>query len=173
MQWLRDLRIAVGLTMLGGIGLLTVPRPSSAWAELWYNPSESAPRGWYLQQRAVKHYELHQWVLVRLPSTLAQWTADRGYLPAGLPLLKQVAATPGDTVCEQGGAVRINGQRLGVALDVDGRRRVLQAWVGCRPLRPDEYFLWGPNSPASFDSRYFGPVRVTDITGSVVPVWIS
>ena len=59
----------------------------------------------------------------------------------GFELVKRVTAAPGDTMS-------------------DGR-----------VLGPDEYWVEGDDGGRSDDSRAFGPVRRTDVKGTVVYVW--
>lgn len=64
-------------------------------------------------------------------------------------------------VCSETGAV-LTPQGKTPVLHHDQRGRPLPRWSGCRELSPDEVFLLGTSS-SSFDSRYFGPVRMSDI----------
>jgi len=137
---------------------------------LVYNPSNSAPRGWYLMTTA-KHIHAGDWIIARLPWTAAQLAERRGYLPRTVTLLKRVAAVEGDSVCEQNGAVMINKTVVAQALKHDGAGRELTAWQGCRRLDADEIFLLSVTHPASFDSRYFGPMRRDAVIGSAMSAW--
>jgi type IV secretory pathway protease TraF len=47
----------------------------------------------------------------------------------------------------------------------------MPVWQHCRPLLDDELFLLSTTNPASFDSRYFGPVSVSAVIGSAQPIW--
>jgi type IV secretory pathway protease TraF len=51
--------------------------------------------------------------------------------------------------------------------------RPLHAWSACRRLRPGELFLLSTTNPASFDSRYFGPVRADAVLGVAHPIWLE
>ena len=137
---------------------------------LLYNPTESAPRGWYLLRGsdALRPGDI---ALVRLPHEAAQLADARGYLPVGMPLIKQVAAAEGTEVCVRDGQVLVEGALSGRTLDRDRRGRGLAAWPGCRRLDADEFFLLSTSETASFDSRYFGPVPRESVLGRVVPLW--
>jgi len=99
---------------------------------------------------------------------LAQPATARAYLtrlgmPDDILLLKRVAAVEGDAVCDEGGTVRTPGRQV-LRLDRDRQGAVLPAWSECRLLERDELFLLG-DTPESFDSRYFGPVRKGEAKG--------
>lgn len=165
-------RSEIGVLSLMAVGVaLTVSafsqRPSF---KIIYNPSVSAPRGWYVVKPAA---ELHRgdFALVQLPAPIAQIADERKYLPKTVPLLKSVGAVIGDRVCEQQGVVRINGVLIARSLAHDGAGRTLFTWNDCRQLAADELFLLGTTSDASFDSRYYGPIRVESVIGVAIPLW--
>src|SRR3546814_12353866 len=91
--------------------------------------------------------------------------ARRRYGPFGIPLLKPVAAASGATACRDGIAVTIDGRPAATALLADRLGRPLPVWTGCIRLGADEFFLLASGSPASFDSRYFGPVKAEAVVG--------
>lgn len=137
---------------------------------LIYNPSESAPRGWYAQ-RPVHALQPGTLVFARLPAAAAALADERGYLPRHLPILKRVGAIEGQRVCVENGFVRIGERTVAIARSGDGRGRPLVPWRGCRALAHGEVFLFATRSQASFDSRYFGPVQHEAILGEAVPLW--
>ncbi|AEB58919.1 conjugative transfer signal peptidase TraF [Ectopseudomonas mendocina NK-01] len=98
--------------------------------------------------------------------------AQRGYLPANVPLLKTVAAMAPQRVCVQGSQVRIDGVVVARRLRWDRQGRPLPNWQACRHLVGDELFLLSSN-PVSFDSRYFGPVSVDAVIGRAQPLWLE
>ncbi len=59
------------------------------------------------------------------------------------------------------------------ALAADRWGRPLPSWPQCRRLRPGELFLLSVTNPASFASRYFGPVSAADVIGVARPVWLE
>lgn len=153
--------VAVALVAAAGL-----PWPT----RLLYNPSDSAPRGWYAQ-RLAGHLRPGGLVFARLPHAAAQFADRRDYLPQHLPILKRIGALGGQHVCLHGGLVRIDGRAVALALNHDGANRPLTPWRGCRVLGPDEIFLLSADHAASFDSRYFGPVGRTAVLGEAVPLW--
>lgn len=141
-----------------------------------YNPSDSVAAGWYrvdLHPRGNAVPHVGSLVLVPLPADVAALAARRRYLPLGTPLLKPVAAVAPQWVCVAGGIVRIDGRTVAATLRTDGMARPLHAWLQCRRLRPGELFLLSTTNPASFDSRYFGPVRTSSVLGIAHPVWLE
>ncbi|KRH78447.1 peptidase S26 [Ferrovum sp. JA12] len=163
-------RWAVVLFTVLGIAALAWPLVHTPVARLVYNPSDSVPRGWY---RIGLPDSLHvgSIVLARLPADAAALAARRGYLPVHIPLLKRVGAMSPQQVCIKKHIVRIDGVAEAVARTVDGRGRPLSAWQQCRRLHDGELFLLSATNPASFDSRYFGPIAVSAVIGSAQPLW--
>ncbi len=162
-----------------GIGLAALCAPlvtrMSAHERVFvvYNPTDSVPRGWYRVSSIDKVVSLHvgSIVLARLPADVASFAGQRGYLLNGVPILKRVGAVAPQSVCVLGQTVRIDGAVAATARTHDGARRSLQAWHQCRPLASGELFLLSDTNPASFDSRYFGPIAVSAVLGIARPVW--
>ncbi|MBS7689763.1 S26 family signal peptidase [Pseudomonas lalucatii] len=157
---------AGGLVALGWAALAKSP----PW--LVYNASDSAPIGWY-RITPTSSASADDLLLVRLPAEAMTLAAQRGYLPANVPLLKTVAAVAPQKVCVQGNQVRIDGELVARRLRWDRRGRALPAWRGCRRLVGDELFLLSTINPESFDSRYFGPVPVDAVIGQAQPLWLE
>jgi len=111
-------------------------------------------------------------VLVHLPPEVRALAAQRGYLPANVPLLKTVAAVAPQQVCVVDGQVRIDGVVVARRMRRDRQGRVLPTWQACRRLADDELFLLSSN-PDSFDSRYFGPVPVDTVIGQALSLWLK
>jgi conjugative transfer signal peptidase TraF len=137
---------------------------------VYFNPSASAPEGWYWLAGS-RSFELDSFVVSSLPRPAAVLANDRNYIPQAIPVLKKVAAVPGDLVCESQGDVLINGRFVARASTRDGAGRELEPWKGCRTLASGEYFLLNSDNPQSFDSRYFGPVSESMLMGRAVPLW--
>jgi conjugative transfer signal peptidase TraF len=163
-------RRAVALFTVLGIAALAWPLVHTPVARIVYNPSDSVPPGWY---RIVPTDSLHvgSIVLARLPADAAALAAQRGYLPEHIPLLKRIGAMSPQQVCIEKHIVRIDGVAVTGVRATDGRGRLLSAWQQCRPLRDGELFLLSATNPASFDSRYFGPIADSAVIGSAQPLW--
>lgn len=136
---------------------------------LLWNVSSSVPRGLYLVLPGVRA-KRGDLVVAWLPRRARTLAAQRGYLPANVPLLKPVAATAGARVCARAREIRIDGHIAAVRRGADLKGRPLPYWNGCIRLNADQVFLLSRN-PRSFDGRYFGPVQNSQITGRAVHPW--
>jgi conjugative transfer signal peptidase TraF len=157
-------------TMLAGVLAMLASGLVAARPLLVYNPSASAPIGFYRIAPATD-LRLGDMVVFRTPPPFAALFAERSYLPRGVPLIKRVVAMGGMTVCESDGRLAIDGVHVADALPVDGHGRPMPIWHGCRTLGPHEFFAL-MDHPASLDGRYFGPVSTALIAGKAVPLWI-
>lgn len=175
-------RTCMALVLLSVCGLTALAWASlaSPLPRLVYNASDSMAVGWYRvdppEHRAgslSRALHVGSLVLVRLPADAAALAAQRGYLPAHVPLLKLVRAVAPQKVCVTDGIVRVDGLQVVAALSTDRMGRPLHAWPFCRQLRPDELFLLSVTNGASFDSRYFGPVRASAVLGIALPIWLK
>jgi len=169
------------------VGFAACGLAALAWASfvqplprLIYNPSDSVAVGWYrvdLQGHGTgslpRRLEVGSIVLTTLPPDAAALAAQRGYLPARVPLLKRVGAVAPQEVCIAGGIVRIDGVPSAAVLPADRWGRPLPSWQQCRRLDSGELFLLSATNPASFDSRYFGPVSASAVIGVAHPVWLE
>ena len=176
------LRTRIALASLAACGLAVL-----AWAlfiqplpRLIYNPSDSVAVGWYRVHPL--HYRpgslprplsVDSIVLTTLPPDAAALAAQRGYLPARVPLLKRVGAVAPQYVCVFDALVWIGGVPVAAVRPADRLGRPLPSWPQCRQLRPGELFLLSSTNSASFDSRYFGPVSVSAVIGVARPVWLE
>lgn len=158
--------IAVACIGLGLIGFTVFDKPSPWFV---WNASGSTPVGLY--RIGLAPPARGDLVLVRSPKSLADLAEERGYLPRNVPLVKRLAALPGEHVCAFNEAIVIGGEIVARRLETDGRGRPLPWWNECRRLGRDEVFLLGGDAAGSFDSRYFGPVPATNVIGRLVPLW--
>lgn len=148
--------------------LATLAVPVSHYA-VW-NATASVPTGLYLiWGKASVH--VGERVAIAPPPSLRRLLAERRYLPAGVPLLKRVAAVRGQRVCRSGRSITVDGDYVGEARLRDRAGRLLPAWSGCHVLRSRELFFMSPAAPDSFDGRYFGVLRLADVIGRATPVW--
>jgi len=137
---------------------------------LIWNATASAPTGLYWVQHP-DPLQLGDLALARLPLSVQDFAAQRGYLPRGVPLVKHVAALAGDRVCGDGIVLTRNGLVLALRFARDHLRRPLPLWNGCRTLRASDVLLVNDTVARSFDGRYFGSVDRAAILGTLVPLW--
>lgn len=151
----------------------------SDWLGLRFNHSQSVAPGFY-------------WVVDKPPEkgdfvsfcpaqdSINQMAYERGYIGFGnCPghterLLKIVYGTGGDTIELTKDGVVINGSLLPKTntLTQDGLNRPLAPFdKRRRVLQADDLWVMTNRSPFSFDSRYFGPIRSTQISAVVKPIW--
>ena len=140
------------------------PLPRIVW-----NASASAPIGVY-RIEPLPDPPNGTLVAVTPPPSLARWLAERGYLGERVPLLKHVAARPGQSVCRINAVVSVDGRPVVAARQRDGRGRLLPVWQGCRPLRAGELLILNPDHADSMDGRYFGPLPASSVIGRATPL---
>lgn len=175
-QRLRTRVVLAGLCTFG-IAALAWPAFVRPLPRLIYNPSDSVAVGWYrvdardLGRSLPSALSVSSIVLTALPPDAAALAAQRGYLPTSVPLLKRVGAIGTQHVCVLDGLVWIDGIPQVAVQPADRLGRPLPYWAQCRRLAPDELFLLGVANPASFDSRYFGPIKISTIIGIARPIW--
>lgn len=172
------MRAHLVLTLLSACGLGALAWASFVMpsAHVVYNPSNSVPVGWYrIEPVNSPANSLHvgSIVLARLPAEPAALAAQRGYLPPHIPLLKRIGAIAPQHVCIVGGVVRIDGVPVAVVLRTDRMGRPLPSWPQCRVLVEGELFLLSATNPASFDSRYFGPIAASTVIGTAQPIYLE
>jgi conjugative transfer signal peptidase TraF len=162
----RQRRVFAVAALIGALGV-TIALPSRPL--LVWNASASAPIGLY-GITAPHDIVAGDMVIARVPVAWRSLAAARRYIPAQAPLVKRVAAAPGDTVCAIGSDIIVNGQWRARRRRADGRGHPMPWWHGCKTLQ-DGAVLLLTASPASFDGRYFGPSKRSDIIGRAHLLW--
>lgn len=153
-----------GLAALTIVVTLAVDLPTT----LVWNASASAPIGLYAV-RPVDTLAVSEFVVVAPPAPLARFLDARGNLPNGVPLVKRVAALPGQQVCRRDASVTVDGAVVATARARDRIGRPLPNWQGCRRIAAGYVFLLNRH-PDSLDGRYFGPLPAYSIVGQAVPL---
>ncbi|HET6942116.1 MAG TPA: S26 family signal peptidase [Sphingomicrobium sp.] len=138
-------------------------------AMILWNRSASVPAGLYLL-RPAPNPGRGAMVAAMPPPAAVELAARRRYLPRNVPLVKRVAAVPGDSVCADGERVTVNARLAAVRWRSDGLGRPLPWWSGCVKLGTNAYLLLG-TSPDSFDGRYFGATPRDGILGEAKLLW--
>ncbi len=159
----------VMVTYVATIGVAVASLVSLPLRLVW-NASASVPIGFYLidPPRDVRVGDL---VAVMPPKSLADFMVERGYIGRNVPLLKHVAALPGQQVCRIGNAITVDAVRFGDALDQDRRGRPLPIWQGCRKVADGDIFLMNVSVADSLDGRYFGPIAASTVIGQATPLY--
>ncbi len=107
---------------------------------------------------------------------------DRGYIGSGLCpggygyLMKKVVATNGDQISITSDGVFVNRQLILFSKPtlIDGRKRPLPQWRTIDyQIKEDELITMTSQSECSFDSRYYGPIRIGQIKGVIKPIWVN
>lgn len=172
---LRGIGMALFAAMAGTLCLLVAGHA----AGLRFNVTRSLPLGVY--RTVDRPVARHAYVRFCPPRDGAFAVAmERGYLHSGdtcgsgyLPMLKRVAAMPGEQVRAQDDGVWVEGRRLPLsarlAADLAGRPlpRPVPAWLR---LTPSQLWVMSDTNPRSFDSRYFGAIERSWVIEVVEPV---
>jgi conjugative transfer signal peptidase TraF len=118
--------------------------------------------------------------LVCLPTALARFAFERGYLARGAgcgdgiePVGKRIGALAGDAIKVAPDYVAINERPLpnSASRTRDSRgRNVPHVVFGTYAVSGGEVWLFGEADPRSWDSRYFGPVPTSAVRAELKPV---
>ncbi len=160
----KTLAAALVAVSLIGISMWIDPPPRLIW-----NASPSVPIGFY-RMRVGEPISRGDLAVVAPPPAIARFLDKGGYLPFGLPLLKHVAALPGQTVCRIGDTISIDGDLVALAQRTDRFDRLLPVWSGCRTLAADQLFFLNADRRDSLDGRYFGPLPAATVIGRATPM---
>ena len=97
----------------------------------------------------------------------------------------RIVGLPGETIDIESPYVLINGERLTdppIFAKISGKQDGFTGYYTTEEMEAEgiplpltlganEYFVLGDNSSASYDSRFWGPVRRQDITGKVIRIY--
>src|SRR6266566_6598770 len=163
--------------LVTGVAVLAAGRLTG----LRLNLTGSLPVGLYVAARGAP--ARGALVLVCLPPQIATFASVRGYVPRGgacpggvVPIGKRVLAIAGDTVTVTLTGLTVNGVPVpnSQALAADRKGRLLRGLAeGRYHVGRDELWVLSSYSRVSFDSRYFGAVRLSDVRGRLMPLWTA
>jgi type IV secretory pathway protease TraF len=94
-----------------------------------------------------------------------------GWSALAQPFLKPVAAVGGEWVCRTGHRLILHGEDYGPVYDA-WRGKLLPSAVAedrCAMVPPGHVFL-ASTAPQSLDSRYFGPIAISDVSALATPL---
>ena len=150
-----------GLCIAAALEITHPPTP-----RLIYNKSQSAPVGWYrLDPNGVILRDVK--VAAFAPTDARKLAEERGYLPANIPLIKTVWAVGGDRICAINGVISAPNRPDILASREDSLGRRMPELKDCFTLKEGQVFLISTDVQTSWDSRYFGPVELEDVLGTV------
>jgi conjugative transfer signal peptidase TraF len=152
---------AFGVALLG-LSALWKPDP-----RLIYNPSTSAPIGWY---RIDPDAEISAGMVVAssLADEAERLADGRRYLPQGTPVIKTVWAVPGDAYCVREDSLTVRETDFSLAVEDSSGRELPRLEPGCRTVAEGHVLLLSDIIGNSFDSRYFGEVSLSLVIGEAV-----
>jgi len=163
------------LVLTLGAGTLALALLASC-AGLRLNDSPSMPTGLYVRTSSEADANL---VVFCPAEPFARLSVDRGYRSRGNcpdgaePLAKPIAARPGDVVELSATGMSVNGQLLPntAPLATDTASRSLPHWpFGRYVAAPGTLWVASSYNSRSFDSRYFGPVKASQVREHVRPL---
>ena len=155
--------------IFAGCGMLAASLFNPGPAKLVWNASESVTKGFYHVTNQIP--EKGNLVLVQFPEWVKFLAERRGYLPENIPAMKRISAAQGDVVCRFSMTIFINQTLAAIAKTKDELGQRMPFWTGCRFLKTGEIFLLADH-PDSFDGRYFGITKLSEIIGVAHPVWL-
>ena len=161
------IKAGVGVMMTLAVVGTTLQITMSPRPKVLYNPSSSAPIGWY-QVIDNPSPEKHDLIAAYAPEWARRLAHERSYLPYDYPLIKSVLAIEGDEVCYHIDRVSVpNGADIPLLARDRLGREMPRKFVGCVILDADEIWIASQDVQAGFDSRYFGPIDKTMLVGGV------
>ena len=140
-----------------------------AGSHLLWNWTPSLPRGLYWVSLG-DEAAVGDLVAFPVPASVRTLVRERRYLPPGALLVKPIVAGASDDVCTDGEMLTVNGAPLGAIATADTRGRPLPHDTRCGPL-PGGLVFVASHLATSFDSRTFGPVPLSELRGTVTPLW--
>jgi conjugative transfer signal peptidase TraF len=167
------------IRLLGGatLGLVCVAA-AAAITGARINTSYSLPLGIY-----VRTYDSRAQLIEFCPiQPFAAESSERAYRTRStacpdraVPLLKPVVAVAGDRVVLAADGIRVNGRLLPKTAPLfrDGAGRSLRPWpLGSYLVERGTVWVASTYNLGSYDSRYMGPIKTTQIRARLRPLWL-
>jgi conjugative transfer signal peptidase TraF len=163
---LRNKSIALGIGLAAlCTTIIVIPRPVFVW-----NVSASAVIGLYFVS-SKSRLDRGDMAALWLPPRHRKLAAQRRYLPQNIAAIKRVVAVAGDSVCALGTRISVNGKWIADRHAVDAKGRRMPWWQNCKRLGKDELFLLNEEAANSFDGRYIGISKTSDVIGEASLMW--
>jgi conjugative transfer signal peptidase TraF len=160
----ETIALSIGLAALCAT-IIVIPRPVFVW-----NVSASAVIGLYFVS-SKSGLDRGDMAALWLPPRHRKLAAQRRYLPQNIAAIKRVVAVEGDSVCALGTRISVNGKWIADRHAVDGKGRPMPWWQNCKRLGKDELFLLNEEAANSFDGRYIGISKTSDVIGEASLIW--
>lgn len=157
------------------LAMIAVPL---AWTRigLRLNSSPSLPLGLYRTAATGNLVEFCPSGLYSILSAIRGYRGPGVCIDGAMPLLKPIAGRPGDIVTVTREGTTVNGRLVPntKALKIDSKGRALYGWPrGIYQVRPGQLWVLSSYSYRSFDSRYYGPIKASQVRAHVVPVIVQ
>ena len=136
----------------------------------WLNLTDSEPMGLYRLEEFDGKLRRGDVIVMAVPSEFRQYVYGRGWLPEGWALFKHVGAVAGDTYCISESTLTINGVTIGPVYETDQEGLPLPRLHGYRQVPAGFFLPVATRIKRSFDGRYMGPVRTSEIRGVARPI---
>jgi conjugative transfer signal peptidase TraF len=172
MAHLRRLILWIGIAISG----ISFPSIFAYAFGLRVNTSRSLPMGLYV----ITDNEIGSLIEFCPEGKAAEESKTRRYRSTGScpdnsePLIKPVIAREGDLVEMSVKGISVNGNLLKdtAPLREDWAGRPLTSWqFGTYRVAPGEAWVASTYNYGSYDSRYFGPIRISSIRHRLRPIW--
>lgn len=156
--------------MLLFIGIVSV---NSGKKYIVYNYTNSIPKGFYYLYNDVDISSIKKGDLIvfGIPLDVKGIVIERNWLNENDTLTKPVTAIYGDFVCTDDGMVRVNNISYKNIEKYDSNGRNMPKYEYCDLVKEGDIFVFIKNSK-SFDSRYYGPINISEVIAKAKPLWI-
>lgn len=135
------------------------------------------PKGIYLQKQKMT-IEGGDIVAVCLPIELRRFALNRGYISKGIycqgtmPLIKKIMVVPGDKVLVRDDTIAVNHKSFVLKkFKTDSLGRQLLPYPNGNYIA-NGFWLLGTDNERSWDSRYFGEIKSSNILCVLRPIFV-
>lgn len=126
------------------------------------------PEGWYVIKPITKPIIRNEILVFTPPAKGMKYLEQHKWLHKDTWVMKEAFGIPGDNVCLKNNTVFINSHPIAKTLTTYKPGHLLPKLSLCRKLGFNEYMMMSTHIKRSFDSRYFGPVKRSEIYGRAI-----